>query len=246
MPWYAKDRRKRPNISPSCVESARLIKLFGRDVTEVKQWVSLSHSAPRGYPTSEWDNLIKGKAVNLDVVFSSVYHVGAVEENRGSFGDHEISLGYTAPSRKVLTHGDWTIAWNLTAEATAFLFPHRERELAEYGRFIQGEFAARLPHAHWKVIRFDQSIRSEVGGGTSILLTNFEEFQRHRAAILQTDGYFTEHTTKSTTRSRQGEICLRFNSANGCPNTTASCKYRHTCRSCGKGGHGASSCEGKK
>jgi hypothetical protein len=70
----------------------------------------------------------------------------------------------TDPTRKVLTYSDWTIAWNNTSEAATFLFPHREREFTEYERYIQGEFTAKQTQAHWKVIRFDQSVRNEVGG----------------------------------------------------------------------------------
>ncbi|KAJ2936322.1 hypothetical protein H1R20_g770, partial [Candolleomyces eurysporus] len=145
---------------------------------------------PPGFPSSEWDNLLKGKAVNLDVVFSSVYHVRAVKENRGRLGEHEISFGHSEPSRKVLTYGDWTIAWNITVKAAAFLFPHRQQELADYGEFIQGKFSAHQTEAHWRVIQFDQSIRNKVGGGTKILLTHYDQFNRHRAAILHSEGLF--------------------------------------------------------
>lgn len=109
-------------------------------------------------------------------------------------------------------YGDWTIAWNLASKATSFLFPHRRQELDEYAEFMQGEFSARQAEAHWRVIDFDQ-------------------FNRHRAAILQSDGLFSANDAKGTARRpKSNDICLRFNTDGGCPNTAASCKYRHTCR----------------
>jgi hypothetical protein len=124
MPWYKDEEEGRHNVNRSCIESSRLLRQYGRDLSIVKRWITSSTTAPTGFPSSEWDNLLRGKAVNLDVVFSSVYHIGAVRENRGRIGKHEINFGHSEPSRKVLTNGDWTIAWNLTVKATSFLFPH--------------------------------------------------------------------------------------------------------------------------
>jgi hypothetical protein len=96
-------------------------------------------------------------------------------------------------------------------------------------------------------VRFDQSIRNEVGGGTRILLTNVDKFQCHRAAILHHDGLYASLDSKQLAhRSKSDDICQQFNSDSECPNTSGRCKYRHTCRACGKGGHGAKACEGKK
>jgi hypothetical protein len=178
-PWFRKEKESRRSLSRSCNQSAELLKRYARNVPKVKRWISYSVSAPSGFPSLEWENLLKGKPVSLDVVHSSFFHVVAVRENRGRIGDHEISLGHTEPSRKVLTSGDWTAAWNSVVKAASFLFPHRRDELDAYGEFIQGEFTARQADAHWKVIRFDQSIRNEVGGGTKLLLTDFHRFDRH-------------------------------------------------------------------
>ncbi|KAJ2932590.1 hypothetical protein H1R20_g4497, partial [Candolleomyces eurysporus] len=111
-------------------------------------------------------------------------------------------------------------------KAAAFLFPHRQQELADYGEFIQGEFSACQTEAHWRVIRFDQLIRNEVGGGTKILLTHYDQFNRHRAAILHSDGLFANRDPKQPNRRpKSNNVCLHFNTDSGCPNSAASCKY---------------------
>jgi hypothetical protein len=247
MPWFAKEKESRRNIDKSCVQSAELLRKYAKSIAKVKRWILYSASAPAGFPSTEWENLLKGKAVNLDVIFSSLFHVVAIRENRGRIGDHEISLGHTEPSRKVLTSGDWTTAWNIVIKATSFLFPHRRNELDAYGEYIQGEFTARQTDSHWKVIRFDQSIRNEVGGATRILLTDYQHFERHRTAILLTDGLFSNPDSKQPARRpKSNDICIRYNTESGCTSSSFNCRYRHTCRKCGKGGHGASACEGKK
>ncbi|KAJ3532167.1 hypothetical protein NMY22_g7856 [Coprinellus aureogranulatus] len=137
MPWFEEEARGRKNGRESCVKSSALLRKYGRDIGKVKQWILTSTIAPVGFPTSEWENLLRGKPLNLDAIFSSLYHVLPVKENRGKIGDNEISFGYTEPSRKVQTYGDWTIAWNLAAKATEFLFRHRREELQQYAEFIQ-------------------------------------------------------------------------------------------------------------
>ncbi|TEB27633.1 hypothetical protein FA13DRAFT_1601190, partial [Coprinellus micaceus] len=160
------------------------LRKFGRDISACKQWLLTSSSAPSGFPASEWENLLRGKPVNLDVVFSSLYQMVPVKENKGRIGDNEISFGHTEPARKVQTHGDWTIAWNAASRATEFLFRHRRDELDEYARFIQAEFATRRVDTHYRVLHFDHAIQTTVAGGTQVLLSDIDQFAGHRSAIL--------------------------------------------------------------
>ena len=54
----------------------------------------------------EWENIFRGKAVNLDVVLSSLYHISPVKESIRHVGPTEISLGHPKPTRKVHTSGE--------------------------------------------------------------------------------------------------------------------------------------------
>ncbi|KAF6741526.1 hypothetical protein DFP72DRAFT_943180 [Ephemerocybe angulata] len=179
---------------------------------------------------------------------SPSHNQATARKNIGNLGGGKIELGMAEQTRKVSTHGDWTIAWGKASQAIAFAFEHRRQELADYAEFMQGEFGARHPAFHDRVIGFDIAIRNEVCGGTAILLTDFERFQRHRTAILAADGIFAPSLDRyalgksgGSTKSRSNETCMRYNTKDGCPNGKG-CRYRHVCRKCGEGGHAATVC----
>ncbi|KAF5382515.1 hypothetical protein D9615_003084 [Tricholomella constricta] len=142
LPWYDDEKRARVSSNPSLDKNRRIIALFARDLSKVKRLIGSAQTAPHGFPSSEWDNVIRGNPVNLDVVLSSLHHVSAPKENRGRIGDNEISLGRSDPTRKVETSGQWTSAWNATSKAIRFAFRHREDELREYADYIEGLFAS--------------------------------------------------------------------------------------------------------
>jgi hypothetical protein len=148
MPWYNRESTARQSANPSCTKTREILNTFAGDYASVKHWITVSLSAPCGFPTAEWENIIKGKAVNLDSVLSSLHHISPVKENVGRLGPTEISLGRSEPTRKVKTSGEWTSAWNATIKATMFAFPHREDELRAYGDYMDREFSSKVVSAH--------------------------------------------------------------------------------------------------
>ena len=251
MPWFVREEEARRNGNKDCEESRRLLQLFTRDYKVVKQWVQTSQTAPLGFPTSEWDNIIQGQAVNLDAVLSSLHHISTPKEKVGCMGHTEISLGRTEPAKKVQTSGEWTSAWNATIKATKFAFPHREQELREYGEYIDGHFSAKVPSAHRRIILYDSAIRNEVGGGQNALLTDTHRFSRFYSAIVMPDGIESDHARLAPKRTAgkltsKSEICNRFNSINGCRNSSNDCRFRHACKRCKRMGHGKESCDVKE
>jgi hypothetical protein len=250
MPWYTREEEARQSGHEECEESRRILQLFARDYKVVRQWIQNSRTAPLGFPTSEWDNIIKGQAVNLDAVLSSLHHISAPKENVGRVGSTEISLGRSEPTKKVQTSGEWTSAWNATVKAIKFAFPHREQELRDYGEYIEGHFSARIVGSHRKIILYDVAIRNEVGGGQNALLTDTHRFTRFYSAIIMPDGVESNHVTLGSKRSigkvTKSEICNRFNSPNGCRNSADDCRFRHACKKCKRLGHGQKDCNIKE
>ena len=186
---------------------------------------------------SEWEHIFKGEAVDLDKVLSSLHRISFDSERKASIGDTEISISSIETKRKVETSSEWSTTWRSASRAIAFVFEHREQELAEYGDYIERLFAAKRPSSHGQVILFDKGVRNEVGGGQIILLTDYQYFTSLYAATLQDDG-IEYHRGRRGGGGRPGnqkdEICLRFNGQAGCRFSDSACKYRHACLGCGE------------
>ena len=98
-------------------------------------------SAPE-YPNTEWRSILSGLPTNLDAAFSGQYSTEHESKISQEIGDYTISTREASTSKSTKSAGDWFIAWNQTAEATSYVFPHQEKECQEYGRHILGLFAA--------------------------------------------------------------------------------------------------------
>ena len=141
-------------------------------------------------------------------MFSNLHHVAPPKENVGRIGRTEVSLGSSDPARKVQTSGDWTAAWNATVKATAYAFPHRADELCQWGDYLSSEFSARQSSAHHKLIAFDKAVRTRVGGGQAILLTDRNEFSYLYSAFLLPDGIQTSSIGRQGDKTRSTvDIC---------------------------------------
>src|SRR6266542_2861978 len=132
MPWST---RTGTNLqqNPSCIKSADIIRTLNRDIKSVKLNVRLAPDAPRGIPMSEWEHIFKGEAVDLDKILSSLHRVTIDPERKARIGEMEISIAGSEAKRWVETSSEWATAWRSASRATAFVFDHREKELAEYG-----------------------------------------------------------------------------------------------------------------
>ena len=246
MPWYGRHGAQGTSQNPSCAKSASIIRKFNRDIKSAKLYIKLAPDAPRGIPMSEWEHVFKGEPIDLDKILSSLHRVTIDLERKACIGETEISIGGAEAKRKVETSSEWSTAWRSALRAIAFVFEHRDHELAEYGDYIERLFAAKRTGSHGQVILFDKGVRNEVGGGQTLLLTDYHYFTSLYAATLQDDGIEYHRSG----RGRGGgpptepktEVCLRFNGQKGCRFTEAGCKYRHVCQGCGEAGHGKLSC----
>jgi hypothetical protein len=246
MPWFGRHGEFDAPTHPSCVKSSNLIRKFHRDLKSAKLYIKLAPDAPRGIPMSEWEHIFKGEPIDLDKMLSSLHCVAIDPERKVSIGEAEISIGGAEAKRKVETSSEWATAWRSASRAVAFVFEHRQRELVEYGDYIERLFAAKRSGSHGQVILFDKGVRNEVGGGQAMLLTDYHCFTSLYTTTLQDDGIEYHKGRRGGGSGKpgeaKGEVCLRFNSQNGCRFTEAACKYQHTCQSCGQTGHGKPSC----
>ena len=259
MPWFRPDVSRRP----SCEESCKILKRFGDDLTGSKTLLRCAVGLPEGIPSSQWEKIIKGEPVDLNFILSSLHYISLDEERKGRIGESEIILGMAEAKRQVKTSSDWSSAFRNAARAIAFVFPHREQELFAYANYIERLFSSKQTHAHRQIIFYDIAIRNEVGGGQNHLLTDFESFSHLFQAIVASDGVEYGHggngggSKRGAKKSGGGGkpnldggksdgVCNRFNGQSGCKFSEDDCNYKHTCKGCGKTGHGKSACPDKQ
>ena len=249
MPWYSKPSISVASIgNPSCEETRRLLRAYNRDVSKAKFLIKIAHNSPSGIPSSQWERILKGDAVDLNQIFTSLHHIVPDEERTGRLGEAEISFGVSEPKKRVSTASEWSASWRKASKAIAFAFPHRREELLEYGDYIEAEFAAKVVSSHHKILLYDAALRNEVAAGQHILLTDHHRFSRLYSAIVMPDGVESlpdksngRKPGKSSQAGGKPEICNKFN-AGTCKNSSSDCKYRHLCKNCNDPGHGKKDC----
>ena len=249
MPWYTKPSNSSSG-NPSCEETRRLLRTFNRDIAGSKFLIKVAENSPPGIPSSQWERILKGDAIDLNQIFASLHHTIPDEERTGRLGDTEISFGVSEPKKRISTAAEWSTTWWRATRAISFAFPHRKDELLEYGDYIEAEFAAKIVSSHHKILLYDAALRNEVAAGQHILLTDHYRFSRLYSAIVMPDGIealsdkFTGR--KPNKSSDKPEICNKFN-AGTCKHSSSECKYRHLCKNSKKHGHGKNDCpEGSK
>jgi len=128
---------KRKRVSASLEATAKSLVVFNTHIAKVKAAILARPGRPV-LPESEWNSLLTGQALDLDMIYSN------------QFG-----------SRTVATAIDWHAAWDVAREATLIAFPHRTDELAEHTRTITRLFAGsdQSPQSQRAIIAFDRGLR---------------------------------------------------------------------------------------
>jgi hypothetical protein len=253
MPWY--NATSSSSRRSSCIDTCRILFQFSEDLSGVKALLRIANRLPEGIPSSQWDRILRGESVDLNQILSAMHFVQLDEEGKGRLGRAEVVFTVAESKRQVKTGSEWSSAFRRMSKAVIFLFPHRREEFYEYAEYIEGLFSAKHTNAHSKVILFDQSVRNQVSGGQNILLTDYHRFNSLSEAILHADGIEYRGSGKGASKGGKGsdeggsskkDICRRFNSKDGCKFADEECYYKHTCKKCGKGGHGRASCTSEK
>jgi hypothetical protein len=218
---------------------------FSRDLKAVKASLLNSPRVP-AFPDSQWDNIVRGRSVDLDVILSSQYTISHDERRTEHFGTLEVVVGTAKPTRTVTNHGQWVGAWQIASTALTFVFPWRADELYEYGRHITKLFMALHEQNHHRVIHYDRAVRATAASSRTMLLTDQHHFLDlytlwiHGAGAGGSIGRGPDREKKGPKSKR--DPCNRWNSGR-CPNESGSCKYAHLCGKCRKPGHTSADCK---
>lgn len=253
MPWMV-ERKAKSKLLPKNIRNTQdILFAFSQDPKRVKALLATASGRP-SMPSSEWDSLINGRAIDLDKVLTSQYSATSDRTERQKIGILEIILPRDAApaTRRVKTHSDWITAWIVASRATVFLFRHRYPELEQYGTLMLGFFQAWDPAAHYRLIEFDRELRITAANRGDFELTNWTDpdysrlFQQYISAFGRGSGEpAPAKAITAPSRSRNPPpaspaACKRFNA--GIPHTD--CRYQHKCADCG-GPHAVTACKGK-
>jgi hypothetical protein len=250
MPWHGlHSGRKSINVELSYTRTCELLEHYGEDLPRSKFLVRTAPNAPEGVQSAQWERILKGEPLNLDHFLSSICRTTIDEDRQARLGATQLTFSTSEAKRKIKTYRDWISAWKKASRAIAFAFPHRADELDDYFLHIQTEFDSKQIGAHQRIILYDIAVRNYIGGGQSVLLVERERFSHLYSAIILTDGIeFPSNTggkkAVSTPANGRSEVCNKFNTPSGC--TYNPCKYRHSCKACGKDGHARPDCPNER
>ena len=247
--WISSGQNKCTILRESLAKTLELIETYTIDHKATKRSLVNQPDCPE-FPDSEWNNIITGRAVNLDAVLSGQLSTTRDDPKVEKFGDLEISFGGVEPTKIVKNGGDWSIAWNRTLRAIVFAFPHWIQELSIYGEYIVNLFAVTHPSMHSRVIAFDKAVRKRVGSVRNLELSDFEKFTDLKIAHMDSIRVSVVSGSSKDDRGRKGkkgknwkkdEPCNQWNDGK-CSQEEEDCRRMHVCNKCGKSGHKGKEC----
>ncbi|KAL7279056.1 hypothetical protein ACG7TL_006891 [Trametes sanguinea] len=185
--WAASEFLLGTQLRPEVQRTLDLIRVYGEDVTQAKRDLAATASAPE-FPDAEWTNVLLGRAIDLDHVFSGQYVTATDDKISERIGELELRYRPPVPAKKIHSFGDWVYAWNKASVAIAFAFPHRRSELATYGDHIIALFGALAEPLHTRVLEYDRAVRKRVGSARRYLLTDFADFADLKIQFIDSGG----------------------------------------------------------
>ena len=156
MPWFIPpDNSFSLYSDPNCKETCRLLWSYNQDISKAKFLVKIALNSPSGIPSSQWEWILKGNAINLNQIFASFNHVIPDEGRTGHLGDMEIVFGTSESKKQITAASEWSSACRRASKTIRFAFPHQKEELLKYGDYIECEFATKLVSSHHKLILYN-------------------------------------------------------------------------------------------
>jgi hypothetical protein len=187
--------RKRCKLDMSCLEQADKLQAstitlsanlkrtnavllsWSQDPKEARRRLMYHELSPE-FHESGWMEIVTGKCVNLDNVYSIISSSRTIDKHTETIGGIELRYGTSeAVSKRVTTQAAWLVAWNRASRAILFAFPHRKAELDAYQEYICSQFGTNEEYCHSQVIRFDKAVRNRVASTRRYELSDIAAFQ---------------------------------------------------------------------
>lgn len=166
------------------------------------------------FPDSKWENIVKGKAVNLDNVFSR-YHTNHITQSISlTIGEIKLVLEDQPVRRQVCTQVEWSVAWNRTVEAYCFVFTCRRAKLLSWGEHVEQLFFIYQLYKHPRIISYDRQVRNVSANTRAFLLNHYEQFSHLEKLWL---GGAVSVTATGALVVRSGSTARQFESCSSEP-----------------------------
>nr|VWO96574.1 N/A [Ganoderma boninense] len=232
--WATSNALAEKKLRPEVLQTLVQLRRYAKDIHFAKSNLLNSVGAPE-FPDVEWGNVLRGKVVDLDHVFSGQYLFGKDEKHTEKFGPLELSYRTIMPSKTIKSVGDWVIAWQRTTVAVLYAFPHRKLELERYYKHIFSLFGAIHPDYHHRVLDYDRAARKKAAAMHTILLMDIHEFAFLRTLYIESIGAsitspvtpITPDGKKRKGRAPGDEPCRRWNRGI-CNTSDSACKTGST------------------
>lgn len=141
--WVVQDTIDPLELRPELRRTLEILETVARDPKRAKASLLLPPRCPQ-FPDGQWTQLLSGRSIDLDHVFSSLYSISHDIRRTEKSGKYGVSV--------------WVIAYNVFIETALFVFPHRTRELSKYGRHIRQLFASFPEGLHLRIIYYDCAV----------------------------------------------------------------------------------------
>ncbi|KAH9950513.1 hypothetical protein B0H21DRAFT_538339 [Amylocystis lapponica] len=173
--WRDRQRLAGILLSPEAKLTQQMVENYSNDIELTKaRLFSVANIPP--FPSEEWDNVLTGRFVDLNRVFAGIFSTYVDERRTVKLGNFEISTRSRIPDKRVKTANDWNRAWNRTARAIRFAFPHRASDLEDYGTHVNDCFGSTLHTTAESVIEYDRACRKYIAESRTHTFSNFAAF----------------------------------------------------------------------
>ncbi|PIL27245.1 hypothetical protein GSI_10389 [Ganoderma sinense ZZ0214-1] len=159
--WAQNSKAAEKNLQPEVRETITMLCHYTIDIRFARSNLLNSVGVPE-FPEAEWGNVLRGKPVDLNHVFSRQYTLGQDEKHVEKLGPVELSYRAITPAKVVKSAGDWVIAWQRTTAAIVYAFLHRKQELEAYHNHIFSFFGAIHADYHYRILDYDRAVCKKV------------------------------------------------------------------------------------
>ena len=224
--------------------------LYAKDPKQAVASVLIQYDKP-DFPPCLWKTVLLNDFLELEKLYGETFALEATKPDAYSLGDKlEIEIqdsGGRAKSKTIGEFGTWTVLWDQYAAAVVYAYPHRQRELAVYRKWILGYFKCSknptivldMDRACRRAILGDQTMSLDDKDSLAVFNFRFSDQGVGRGENSRGNQGGRRRPIARSPVGDDGDCCKRWNRGK-CSNID--CRFSHVCSGCG-GDHQRSACQ---